>query len=171
MNRRQFIKAGVIGAATLAAVGAWYGHRHHGAGRIEGPALDGAAREVVAAIAPVLLRGALPAAPESAAAIRQVVDGVERAVAGLSAAARSEVGQLFALLSFAPTRMLLAGVAPLWREAGEEQIVAFLDGWRFSRFGLFQSGYAALHDLVLGAWYGNPASWAAIDYPGPPEVF
>lgn len=171
MDRRQFIKAGVIGGAALAAVGAWYGYRHQGVGRIEAPALDDGAREVVAAIAPVLLKGALPEGPESATALRQVLDGVERAVSGLSSAAQDEVGQLFALLSFAPTRILVARIGPPWPEASFEQIVAFLDAWRFSRFQLLQTGYAALHDLVFGAWYGNPASWVAIDYPGPPEVF
>lgn len=168
MDRRQFIKAGVIGGAALAAVGAWYGYRHHGVGRTEAPILDDGAREVVAAIAPVLLKGALPEGPT---ALRQVVDGVERAVSGLSSAAQDEVAQLFALLSFTPTRILVAKVGPPWPEASFEQIVAFLDDWRFSRFQFLETGYAALHDLLLGAWYGNPASWVGIDYPGPPEVF
>lgn len=171
MDRRQFIKAGVIGGAALAAVGAWYGYRHHGAGRVEPPALDATAREVVAAIAPVLLQGALPQGAGFGAALAEVVDGVGQAVAGLSATAQAEVGQLFALLAFAPTRILVAKVGPPWPEASVEQIVAFLEDWRYSRFQLLQTGYAALHDLVLGAWYGNPASWARIDYPGPPEVF
>jgi hypothetical protein len=171
MNRRQFIKAGVIGGTALAAVGAWYGYRHHGAGRIAAPVLDAGAREVIAAIAPVMLHGALPGGPAAAIALQQVVDGVEQAVAGLSASAQSEVGQLFALLSLTLTRMLVAKVGPPWPEASFEQIVAFLEDWRYSRFQLLQTGYAALHDLVLGAWYGNPASWAGIDYPGPPEVF
>jgi hypothetical protein len=30
-----------------------------------------------------------------------------------------------------------------------------------------RSAYQALHDLVLGAWYANPANWDAIGYPGP----
>lgn len=36
------------------------------------------------------------------------------------------------------------------------------------RFDLLKSGYAALHDLILGTWYAQPESWAAIGYPGPP---
>lgn len=171
MNRRQFIKTGLIGAAALAAVGSWYGYRHRGAGRIAEPAMGAGARQLTAAIAPVLLQGTLPPEPARAQAIEEVVAGVERAVAGLSAAAQAEVGQLFALLTFAPTRILVARVGPDWPQASAAQIGAFLDDWRFSRFQLLQSGYAALHDLVLGAWYASPVSWPAIDYPGAPEVF
>ena len=172
VTRRQFLKAGVVGGVTLAAVGSWYWHRHHGAGRSgDGYGLDAKGHTVVAALAPVLLRGALPEPPRQDAAIEAVVAGVDQAIMGLSAAARKEVMQLFALLAFAPTRTLVAGVSEPWSSATRGEIEAFLERWRFSRFQLLQTGYAALHDLVLGAWYGNPASWAAIDYPGPPEIF
>jgi hypothetical protein len=50
------------------------------------------------------------------------------------------------------------------------EVAAFLQGWRTSRLGLLRSAYAALHDLVLGAWYGTPDTWEAIGYPGPPEI-
>jgi len=172
LTRRQFLKAGVIGGAMLTAVGSWYGYRHYGVGRGGEPAgLDAEARTVVAALAPVLLRGALPEPPQRGAAVGDVVTGVDRAIRGLSPAARREVQQLFALLVFAPTRMAVAGVREPWSSASSDAVESFLQAWRFSRFALLQTGYAALHDLVIGAWYANPASWAAIDYPGPPEVF
>ena len=46
----------------------------------------------------------------------------------------------------------------------------------YAVFGKVTSGLAvvdtiaAVHDLVLGAWYAQPESWEAIGYPGPPEV-
>jgi hypothetical protein len=49
-------------------------------------------------------------------------------------------------------------------------LVAFLESWRHSRFDLLKSGYAALHDIIFGAWYAHPDSWESIGYPGPPEV-
>ena len=48
-----------------------------------------------------------------------------------------------------------------------EQVSAFLQDWRLHRLGLLRTAYHALHDLVLGAWYAQPASWEAIGYPGP----
>ena len=57
-----------------------------------------------------------------------------------------------------------------WPEASREEVTAFLERWRFSRWALLQQGYQALHDLVLAAWYARPDSWPAIGYAGPPEV-
>ena len=42
-----------------------------------------------------------------------------------------------------------------------------MQDWRLHRFALLRTAYGALHDLSLGAWYAQPASWNAIGYPGP----
>jgi hypothetical protein len=57
-----------------------------------------------------------------------------------------------------------------WAEAGRDDVAAFLDGWRTSGFTLLRSAYDALHQLVFAAWYGNPRSWPAIGYAGPPAL-
>jgi hypothetical protein len=75
------------------------------------------------------------------------------------------------LLVVAPARLVIAGVRRPWREASPAEVAEFLESWRKSRIGLLQTGYAALHDLTFGAWYAQPDGWAAIGYPGPPEVF
>ncbi|MGB0129351.1 MAG: hypothetical protein WBP72_17050 [Rhodocyclaceae bacterium] len=169
LSRRQFIKAGVLGGAVLAAAGAWFGVAYHsgmgGAGH-----LNDDARSVLAAVVPVMLAEALPEGSGRPAAIAATVDRFGVAVGGLGAAAQKEVGELFGLLSFPPTRFLVAGVHRPWPDAAGEEVAAFLGAWRFSRFALLRSAYAALHDLIYAAWYGNPESWPAIDYPGPPEV-
>jgi len=126
---------------------------------------------MLAAVAAAILDGALPAAGDARErALREAVAGARQAVAGLSAAAQDEVGELFALLSSSAGRILAAGLWPHWREVSVEQVAAFLNRWRHSRFGLMRAGYAALHDLVLGGWYGDARRWAAIGYPGPPRV-
>lgn len=172
ITRRQFIKAGIVGGAALAAAGVFYSRslREAPAGAVpQGLTLP--QRTIVAALVPAILAGALPASGEARRqAIARTVDGVGVAIAGLSAAAQKELGELFALLGFAPARVLLAGLWPSWEEATPAQIADFLQGWRYSRFALLRSAYVGLHDLVLGAWYGTPESWAAIGYPGPPEM-
>ncbi|MCO5096686.1 MAG: twin-arginine translocation signal domain-containing protein [Rhodocyclaceae bacterium] len=172
ITRRQFIKAGVIGGAALAAAGLFYsrGLKEAPVAAVS-PGLTFENRPVIAAIVPAILAGALPESGEARKkAIAQTVDGVGIAIAGLSASAQKELEELFTLLGIAPMRMLLAGVWPRWEEASPAQIAAFLQGWRTSRLELLRSAYAALHDLVLGAWYGTPDNWEAIGYPGPPEM-
>jgi hypothetical protein len=167
-TRRQFLKAGLVGGAALAALGTYYAMRRE---KSEPGRLGANERAIIAAVVPVILAGVLPASgDERRRAIVKTADGVGVAIAGLSASAQREIAELFGLLGVAPARMLVAGVWPSWENASAADIAAFLERWRTSRFALLRSAYAALHDLVLGAWYGDAGSWAAIGYPGPPEV-
>jgi hypothetical protein len=164
--RRSFLKVGALGALALAAAGGIYRATH-------APArprfvLDGEARAALDAIVPAILAGALPPDPAAcAAAIATATASVHQAILGLPQTMQKEVQDLFGLLALGPARRLLAGIADGWAGASGEQVSAFLQGWRLHRFGLLRSAYQALHDLVLGAWYANPASWEAIGYPGP----
>jgi hypothetical protein len=167
-SRREFLRAGVAGTVLLACI-------RHLPGKAAAPSarpggLDPGARAALTAIVPVMLATALPQGATQAQAVRAVVDGVDTAVAGLPPHLRSEVGQLFTLLTFAPTRALVAGVWQPWPEARAEEIAPFLQGWRTSRFALLQSGYHALHELIMASWYAQPVSWALLRYPGPPRV-
>ncbi|HEX3632601.1 MAG TPA: hypothetical protein VHZ01_08845 [Casimicrobiaceae bacterium] len=169
VSRRTLLKAGIAGGAALVLARWLYTST---AAPQSTPALPGAldagARGIVAAIAPVMLAGALPASDP--ASLQEVVAGVEQAIAGLPPAVRKEIEQLFALLSFAPTRAVVAGVWSPWPDAAPASIGAFLDRWRDSRFALLRSAYGALHQLVFAAWYGNLSAWPAIGYPGPPSL-
>jgi hypothetical protein len=171
VSRRTVLKAGIAGGIVLLLV-RWMvdskAPRELPASRKS--ALDPSAQSVVAAIVPVLLEGALPDEAASVEARAEVVAGVDRAISGLPAASRKELEQLFALLSFAPTRCLIAGVWSQWPEASRESVAAFLDSWRDSRFALLRSGYGALHQLILASWYGNARAWPAIGYAGPPSL-
>jgi hypothetical protein len=81
---------------------------------------------------------------------------------------QSEINDLLGLLHFAPTRYALAGIGSAWPEASTQDVSDFLARWRTSRFDLLRAGYQALTQLLQAAWYGNPRSWPAIGYPGPP---
>lgn len=119
-----------------------------------------------------MLGPALPTSnpTELRSAIAETVAGVDQAIAGLPPAAQTELGRLFALLSMAPVRRAFAGVASPWDEAPTTEVAAFLDRWRASSWALQRSAYDALHQLMMAAWYGNPRSWAAIGYGGPPRL-
>ena len=168
-GRRTFLKVGVAAGAALLLVRCL---------RAPAPspatpaafALPAATRAIFAAIVPVMLDGALPEGAEAASARRDALQSIEATIGGLPPAARDELADLFSLLDFAPTRCLVAGVWSSWTEASTEAIAAFLDRWRTSRLALLRSGYAALHQIVLGAWYAQPRAWPAIGYAGPPSL-
>ncbi len=174
-TRRQLIETGVAGTTLLALASCarssrseqppfddrGYGYR----------VLNAGDRELMAAVAAAMLAGALPADPAAhRAAIVQAVRGVDVAVAGLPPDVVDEVHQLFGLLEFPVTRGLAAGVWSSWTNATQADVSSFLSRWRFSGVALFRSGYQALHQLVMAAWYGGTAAWARIGYPGPPVI-
>ena len=172
-TRRHFIKTGIAGGLLLAVAAALHKplDRMGKQVLVAGNPLDPSLRTVVRAIAPVILKGPFPASdPGRAAALDGITRGVALAVGALGAAAQKEVAELFALLAFAPTRVAVAGVSPGWEQASDEDIEAFLRRWQNSPIDLLKTGYLALHDLVLGAWYADPQSWPAIGYAGPPSL-
>lgn len=166
-SRRTFLKVGIVGAVALAAGGAWYR-------AVQSPpalarfVLDGEARAVLCAILPSMLGDALPTeATARAAAIEGACARVQGAVQGLPLTTQKEVQDLFGLLALGPARRFLAGVPASWNEATPAQVDAFLQSWRMHRIGMLQTAYQAMHDLIAGAWYSDPAHWDAIGYPGP----
>jgi hypothetical protein len=171
ISRRTLLKVGAAGGAALLVARCLYRPPATPPSSLQNAnSLEPAARAIVAAVIPALLDGALPKGAEASSARAETLAGVERAVAGLPPATRKELAELFSLLAFAPTRCLLAGVWSPWPEATSEAIALFLTRWRDSRFTLLRSAYAALHQLVLSAWYANPRAWPAIGYPGPPSL-
>jgi hypothetical protein len=170
MNRRQFLRAGLVGGAVLAAGGAWVVWRDVREADAGSPGRDRVA-EIIAALAPVLLAGALPAdSPARNAAVARTIAGVKDVIAAFPAAVQAEIADLFRLLDIRIARRLLTGIGAEWKTVETAQVIEFLERWRRSRIALLQGGYFALHDLVLGAWYADASSWGPLGYPGPPNV-
>jgi hypothetical protein len=170
LSRRTFIAAGVLGVAALAATRFLPRPSVTGdAGGLRALDADGAA--VLAAVAPALLEGALPDEPASRReALRETLVGVDTAILGLPPAMQRELGQLFALLASLPGRVLLARTPRAWSDMSGADVEAFLLRLQASRWSLLRAAYDAIHQLVLAAWYGNPRSWSAIGYGGPPAL-
>jgi hypothetical protein len=167
-TRRQFLKVGVAGAAVLLAVRALEEPLAAPAARHR--VLDPASARIVAALAPVVLSGALPSGAARADAVREVVDGFDRAVAGLAPDVQDDISRLLGLLRFAPSRVALTGLWARLDEAPPHAVARFLSDWRASRFDLLRAGYQALVQLLNAAWYGSGSAWSAIGYPGPPAL-
>jgi hypothetical protein len=166
-NRRKFLKVGALAALALAAGGGVY-RLTHPPGPLAPFTLDGEAKAALDAIIPAMLAGSLPADPAArAAAVSATTHRVHQAIVGLPLTAQKEVQDLFGLLALAPARRALTGVAGGWANASPAAVGSFLQEWRFHRFEMLQTAYHALHDLIIGSWYADPASWSAIGYPGP----
>ena len=174
-GRRRFLKTGVAGSLLLglASTGALLGGC---TGRPEPLCrdclwLNPGDRQLLTAVIPVMLAGALPQPErEQNAAIEQIITGFDFTVAHFPPTVRNEIRQLLDLLVFPPTRVLLTGMFASWEKADASAVRAFISRWETSRFSLLRSGYGALHDLICGAWYVSPESWARIGYPGPPQL-
>jgi hypothetical protein len=170
ISRRTFITTGILGAAALATAH-WLRGPHAPAGDASLRVLDADAQAIMGALVPVLLAGALPVAADARTqAVAATVRGIDMAITGLWPSAQDELRQLFALLALPPARLAIARVSEPWDRASEADVRACLDRFRGSSLTLLRSAYAALHQLTFAAWYGNPASWARIGYPGPPEL-
>jgi hypothetical protein len=173
ITRRKFLRAGTVGALLLATARLGWGEPASGNANGAEPIsmLGAGARDVLGAIVPVILAGALPIdSTGKSERVQSTIAGVDRAIAGLPSHAQAELHDLFALLAFAPSRWLLAGMRQPWRESSAVDVAAFLQQWRMSGWALKQQAYLALHELVFAAFYADPASWPAIGYPGPPRL-
>lgn len=159
MTRGQWIGGGVAAAALLAA------------GTIYEFSTGADERAILTAIAPVMLDGALPGdAASRAAAVQEVLRGMDVAVAGLPLELRAQLNQLFGLLRFPLTRRFIAGVRDPWPIAQPQEVARFLLAWRYNRSARLRGAYDALHQLLMASWYGNERAWTAIGYAGPPHV-
>lgn len=163
LSRRTFLKAGIFGGLALATAGGLY-RLTHAADTPPRFVLDADARAILAAVAPVMLAGALR---HGTADVEAAVERTHRAILALPLATQKEIQDLFALLSLTATRRFLAGLSADWADAPPAEIAAFLQRWRVHSLATLQTIYHALHDLLFGAWYGDESTWAAIGYPGP----
>ena len=178
-SRRRLLQCGLAGSALLIASG-WL-PRDIGQAQAAGASggEDGSEfatfnaqhRRILGAVAPVILSQALPTpGPERAAAVSEVLRGCDAYFSRMSLPVQAEGHQALDLLDIALARLLLGGMWAGWEQAPPRVIAGFLDDLRTSRVGLKRSLYQFLHDMCLVGWYGNPRSWAAIGYPGPPRV-
>jgi hypothetical protein len=167
-GRRAFLQAGAAGALLLATA-RLVDRPAHAASRYR--FLEERHAPIVAALAPVILAGAFPTEPAARGqASVALVEAFDRAVSGLSVAVQEEIAQLLSLLTVAPARFAFAGLWTPIPEASVPQLKVMLTGLRTSRFELRRSAYLALTQLVQASWYGQPPSWGAIGYPGPPSL-
>ena len=174
LRRRQLLKTGIVGGAVLTLVGTSYGTFW---GDPAQPAREGgyayqfvSQREygMLQQLVPVLLGPALKQGSMRAQHIESTIQGIDLAISGFTPAMQAEVRQLFSLLTFAPSRMVLIRQWQGWSQADPAHLETLLHSWRTSELSLLRVAYEALQQITMAAWYGNPTNWSVIGYAGPP---
>lgn len=173
MDRRNFLKLGLLGSAALTTVGI--------TGTLVGcsdsasvtnstwKVLRAQDRTFFRSVAPVMLDGCLPVDKAAQTrAIESMVQNIDTAIFNLGPHSQKQMLDLFTLLDMKLTRGMATGVWSTWDKASAEDIDAFLHRWRDSSIGLFRLAYNGLNKLMSATWYGQSASWETVQYPGPP---
>lgn len=173
MQRRTFLKVGLLGGTALACAG-WLSHdalwgsgtRLAAKGDHQYLFLTEVDHAAVKALVPAVLAGSEVVG--DAALTEEVVFAVDQTIAVFQPSIQAELRQLFTLMTLAPTRALVCGVWRAWPHVDAATADGMMRSWRESRLALLRSAYDGLQQLITAAWYGNPRSWSAIGYQGPP---
>jgi hypothetical protein len=167
LNRRTFLKRGLLGGALLALGGgtmlAFRPTRYGAAPTRALVVLDPRAFQVLVAVARriVTTEGADPVA---------IAHGIDGALASSPPEAQADIGKLLMLFENALGGLLFDGrVTPFTHlSPGEQDRV--LERWRDSKLALRRTGYQALRKLCLASYYAMPSSWGPVHYPPPMSV-
>ena len=164
MQRRSFLKRGLIGGVLLVVAGGTAVAFIPGDTSVKPTgalfSIDARAFPVLAAVAARVLAGTT-ASPVD---IAMKVDGALRYAAPEG---RKDLSAALMLLENALGGLLLRGKATPFTELDEAAQDAALLAWRDSRLVLLRGAYHALRKLCLAAHYATPAGWPETGYPGP----
>ncbi len=105
-------------------------------------------RVFLTAVAPVMLKGALPEEPKARElAINNMLAYTDAAIFNLGPHNTKQMKELFDLLNFGLSRGLTTGVWSSWDKASDKEIENFLNRWRESSLALFNLAYNGLPSL------------------------
>ncbi|NVK36513.1 MAG: twin-arginine translocation pathway signal protein [Gammaproteobacteria bacterium] len=171
MNRRDFLKLGAASSAALTATSltaTLTGCTDSLPENSQWKTLRESDRIFLTAVAPVMLKGSLPTEPAAQQqAINNMLQTMDLAIFKLGPHNTKQLMDLFNLLNFGLSRGLTTGVWSKWENASFEDIDNFLNRWRDSSLGLFNLAFNGLNKLMSATWYGQPAAWPQVGYPGP----
>jgi hypothetical protein len=167
MNRRSFVKRGLLGGALLALGGsiglATWPSREAVRPRRKLQALDAQQFAILAAVAARTVE-----APEADAL--EIAHRCDERLALAFPEAREDFGKLLLLLENGLAGLIFDGRAKPFTRLSPEAQTRALEHWRDSKLAVRRGGYAVLRRLTQSVWYAAPEGWAWTGYPGPPTL-
>lgn len=166
MNRRVFLKYGIVGGVLLGTSGigllTWPTKRTYQPRR----KLAVFTPREFAVLAAVGARTV--GAPEKDPV--EIAHGVDTALSYQPKDAQREMRQLVMLFENALTGLILDGHLGPFTSLSPEAQDKVLGAWRDSSVPVRRTGYTALRKLTQAAHYAQPSTWAQVGYPGPPQI-
>jgi hypothetical protein len=174
LERRRFLKRGLLGGAALVLVGnlpfllRTTAMRFAPRGTLR--LLDRREYAILAAVVARLVPGPQAGADWPAADALDCAGKIDALLSQVHPDVGKDFRRLLRLVENSYVGTFMAGSPrPFTRaEAGEQD--RRIEAWRRSRFALPRSGYQALKRLAQATYYSSPEVYALIGYPGPPMV-
>lgn len=82
---------------------------------------------------------------------------------------RQELRQLLMLFENALPNFLFGFRTSPFTQLSPTEQEQVLTEWRDSKLTIRRTGYSALRGIIMAAYYGNPMTWSAVGYGGPPK--
>ncbi len=164
MERRSFLKVGVVGSVLLVVGGVstlalWPGDQSVRPTR--------ALHVLSPSSFPVLVAAAARVLNGTTANPIEIAHRVDETLRFTFVEARVDVDRLFGLLENALGGLLLRGSPRPFTLLTEPEQDAALTSWRDSNVGLLRGAYQALRKLCLAAHYASPDCFTEVGYGGP----
>jgi hypothetical protein len=174
LDRRRFLKRGLVGGALLAVAGSLpFALRTTRRGRPpRGPLrlLSEDEHAVLAAAAARIVPGDGADARWPRAEALDCAGKIDALMATTHPDVGKDFRRLLHLFESGLVGLVTAGSPRPFTRATPAEQDARLEAWRRSRLALLRSGYQALKRLADAAYYASPEIYPLIGYPGPPLV-
>lgn len=166
MDRRAFLKTGLMSATVMATGISLYGCSDLDI--LDTELIDDDVAVALSALLPVFLSSVLPSEePQRQQKIDRTVAGVRLAMKRFPPHILDELKDLFGLLTNRLANLAYAGSFAHINDLTFEQRTLLIEGWRNSYLSLLNTAYEGLKELVFAAFYGNTDNWVILDYNKP----
>lgn len=168
LSRRTVLRYGLGGAALLAAGGVGLSLRSTvlRAPRRPPRVLSPEEFSILAAVAERIAPGGNGFPPASELEVAEKIDDY---LFFKPDEVRAEFRQVLHLLENALAGLLLDLRPRTFTGSSPAQQDAILADWQHSRLHVRRTAFVALHGLCTATYYSNPATYALVGYPGPPD--
>lgn len=176
LNRRQFLKTGLLGGVLLSTV-------HLGAcssqalksplnPHVQSPYVFLTKDDAImlSAMLPAMIGDNWPSdSSQRYQAEAETLARIDLFITRIGESNQHEIRKLFDLLQLRLARGISTGIWRDWQNTDTEQVEQFLLRWKHSAISLFNSGYNGLSDIICFAWYSHSENTRNFGYSGPPR--